>query len=405
MASWKSKIKLTWAFGLFTLIINSSVIQATRSNTMTENFVPCKSTTECAVGLWCLPNPVLDDGSYFCDCHPGFGYSRKLPTPKTPLYTLSVNDYCEVSGTSRFFGILLAFNGFYYIFRGVLEIIHLIRCMKKAKVWVNNVATRVLIFSLVSALGAFIYICSILFGTTQLGPSYFLLQIVFPLGVAIATLFIHLAIYEVVVAWIDLVQKTATLSRATAPTLTFAKYFIRGFLSVYCVFTLYCYIVSKTDFFFAVTLILDVVYLIACNFSGRSMRRLLLPDPDDKSHANYPAAESIKNYYISITKAYSILIFWYLSWNIFFSAIATIGPAMIFIQFMWECPFMVAIGVIVQYIKFGNRKALLQFQKEPTFLDKLTEKDNFVGKIALLLGGRSASTILSINKSSSFRQA
>jgi hypothetical protein len=355
MSSWKGIVTLTWAFGLFTLMINSSLIQAATSNTMTENFVPCKSATECALGMWCLPNPVLDDGSDFCDCHPGFGYTRKLPTPKTPLYTLNVNDYCEVSGTSRFFGILLAFNGFYYIFRGVLEIIHLIRCMKKAKVWVNNVATRVLIFSLVSSLGAFIHICSILFGTTQLGPSYFFLHIMRTLGIAIATLFMHLAIYEVVVAWIDLVQKTATLSRATAPTLTFAKYFIRGFLSVYCVFTIYCYIVANTDFFFAVTLILDVVYLIASNLSGRSIRRLLLPDPDDKSHANYPAAESIKTYYSSITKAFSVLIFWYLSWNIFFSAMPTIGVAMMFIQYMWESPFMIVIGVIVQYIKVRHK--------------------------------------------------
>jgi hypothetical protein len=353
MSSWKGIVTLTWAFGLFTLMINSSLVQAAM---MTENFMPCKSTTECAVGLWCLPNPVLEDGSYFCECNPGFGYTRKLPTRETPLYTLNVNDYCEVSGTNRFFGILLAFNGFYYLFHVALEIIHLIRCMKKAKVWINNVATRVLVISLVSALGAFIYICCILFGTTQLGPSHFLLRVMYPAAVSIATLFFHLAIYEVVVAWIDLVQKTATLSRATAPTLTYAKYLIRAILSVYCVFTLYCYIVSQVEVFYAVTLILDVVYLIASNLSGRSMRRLLLPDPDDKSHANYPAAESIKNYYISMTKAYSILIFWYCSWTIFFSSISTIGPAIIFVHYVWPCPLSAAIGVVIQYIKVRQRQ-------------------------------------------------
>jgi hypothetical protein len=56
-------------------------------------------------------------------------------------------------------------------------------------------------------------------------------------------------------------------------------------------------------------------------------------------------------------------------------------------------------------IKFGNRKALLQFQKEPTTLDKLAERGNLVGKIAMFLGGRSPSTKSTLEKSSSYYQA
>jgi uncharacterized membrane protein len=33
----------------------------------------------------------------------------------------------------------------------------------------------------------------------------------------------------------------------------------------------------------------------------------------------------------------------------------TIGVAMMFIQYMWESPFMIVIGVIVQYIKVRHK--------------------------------------------------
>jgi hypothetical protein len=351
MTSWHSKTTPVWAFSLAIVFINSFLVQAARLTKMSGSYIPCKTTAECPVGLWCLPNPVSDDGSLFCDCNTGYGYSRKLPTPNTPLYTLNPNDYCEVSGTNRFLIIMLAFLGYHTYSRVLFAIIHLIRCMKKAKTWVNNVATRTLIFLLIDSTASFVYINCVLFGTTKTGPSLFLFGTVYPVVLALSSLSHKLSTWELVVAWIDLVQKTATLSRTTAPTLTAAKYFLRAVLLVYCVFTLYTFIVTNVDLFFVVNVLLDIAYLIIFNISGRSLRRLLLPDPDDKSHANYPAAESIRSYYVNMTKAFVHNILWYLAWPIFLPQNATIGVAMIFVNFGWPPASNITIEVMLEYIK------------------------------------------------------
>lgn len=365
-----------WAFCLAILLINSFPVQAARTNKMSGSYIPCKTAAECPVGMWCLRNPVTDDGSLFCDCNTGYGFSRKLPTPNTPLHTFNQNDYCEVSGANRFMIIMLAFLGFYTYFRVFSSVTHLIGCMKKAKTWVNNVAARTLIFLLINSTANFLYINCTLFATTKAGPSVFLFVTAYPVTLAINCLFQKLALYEVVVAWIDLVQKTSSLSRTTAPTLTFAKYFIRAILLMYGVFTLYAFIVSNVDLFFVVNVILDILYLIIFNISGRSLRRLLLPDPDDKSHANYPAAESIRSYYINMTKAFVHYIFWYLAWPIFLPQNATIGVAMIIVNFGWPPTNNIANEVMLEYIKvreilYSDRKRLqsLSYPSQIILLD------------------------------------
>jgi len=371
------------------LVINGSVVSARRPKELrSDGWQTCTSEIDCPMSMWCWLNPVSLDSSY-CECFNAFGFTRKLPTKDTPLYTLNPEDRCERQGWTTMMYLASIFMAFWWQFWFYSQLVFVIRCIRRAEAWTNNVATRTLILLVFSCVGVTAATLCYLFSPND--KSGVLFDGVRSYCIGWVSAWQNIMLYELVVAWIDLVQKTATLSRSTAPTLIAAKYFIRICVISYAIFVTYVFASGTWASFALLNLAIKIIYLIIINFSGRSLRRMLVPDPDDKSHANFPAAESIRQLYVCLTISIVNQTLVEISWLILMGSAAFLGTQMIIGAILWQGSMMIIFYIVLQYVKFGSRKSIRKFESEPTFLDNLVGNGNVLGKIAMFLGGRPAS--------------
>lgn len=344
------RVKFLTQVIVFTLlVIHGSVVNAKRPKELSsDGWQTCTSELDCPVSMWCWLNPISLDSGY-CECFNAWGFTRKLPTKDMPLYTLNPEDRCEWKGLTPMLLLSTIFMALWYQFWFYSQLVFVIRCIRRAEAWNNNVATRTLICLLFCAVGVTGVTLCHLFG--PLDKSGILFDGVRSYLIGWTSAWQYIMLYELVVAWIDLVQKSATLSRSTAPTLIAAKYFIRICVFVYAIFVTYVFATGSWATYALFNLIIKLVYIVIINFSGRSLRRMLVPDPDDKSHANFPAAESIRQLYVFLTISLVNNLLTEISWLLFMGSAQFLGTQMVIGAMVWQGSMLIVFYVVLQYVK------------------------------------------------------
>ena len=345
-----SAVALTFAL----LLANNSVVVKAWPRPATIPDWTCSGPFDCPAGMWCFTNPV-DKKQKYCDCASLSGLARKAPTPDMPLYLENVDQHavCENNPWTSLFVFFFMAMPTYWSIRVMSDCLYIISCLKKEKAWTNNVAGRTLILVFLLAASVIIALISYLTSMGNIDPSAWILDHIRPLAIAMAAATFAVMQLEVLVVWIDLVQKAATLSRTTTRTLMLAKYFIRAVNVMYCFVTAVAFFIGKGAVVVPLHPLMSVGSLVIVNFTGRSLRKTLCPDPNEKSHPNYLAAESIKLLYTDLTKALPFVFIWQISY-FFFENARSMGPAIWVTVMGWMTSGGVSGNVWLRYVKVRN---------------------------------------------------
>mmetsp|Transcript_34272 Transcript_34272/g.39659 ORF Transcript_34272/g.39659 Transcript_34272/m.39659 type:complete len:408 (-) Transcript_34272:289-1512(-) len=175
--------------------------------------------------------------------------------------------------------------------------------------------------------------------------------------------------YEILVAWIDLVKKSTSLTRKRTKVLTFAQWFIRLFNVTFQIFANLTW--SFTTEALAFSAMLNAVYgwvsITLTVIGGFQLMRVLCANRSDKSHPNWEATQSIKAciiqyipYIILMSQFYSG--FWALDFVVpgYHGRYPTENWTWLFFLYFMAANFMIRIWFF--YVKHGNKKTLAKVE-------------------------------------------
>jgi len=184
-----------------------------------------------------------------------------------------------------------------------------------------------------------------------------------------------LVCYECLLTWIDLVQKSVTMSKTSSRSLTVFKYFLRSILLTHVVVVTWMYVTGQLYYSIYLTVAQFFFVTALLFFSGIKIAHALCPDFRNKSHPNYRSARAIL-----ITAAYSCtaLILALISNFIFLARYKTVystgNISMILGTVGWQFVYCLQLYQWLSYIKYGNRKALAKFPENEGIVTRLFEK-------------------------------
>jgi ABC-type multidrug transport system fused ATPase/permease subunit len=353
---------------------NGAFVSANRPDKMTDPSCTPGKDTQCIAGTKCVPVPAaLDAGgkpiggakakSGVCMCDSFYGSYRRLPTPDSPETFgpdgFAHDDLCAKNVTMQVVYTLWSLMLVALNVVLLTDIITTIVRLKKSNALKFNVAGRSLV------------ICAFhnLFELT-LSMVYMMLHLSWDKGywfhdnirssvLSFAALTTNLVHLEVLVAWIDLVQKAATLSRTSNKILIAIQWFLRIFVVAACLVYVYFFF-SGVDLGSLVVL-LALVTLIAIQIAGRVLRRTLCPNLNDKTHANYKAAEAIRFFYTFLGTWEPLNYFFVLLRPILLTGRDYGALAFLVQPVNFVLPGSIFTASWITYLKFGNKKVLAPY--------------------------------------------
>ena len=302
-----------------------------------------------------------------CMCDNFYGIYRRLPSPNTPIRFpkdgYRFNDLCEKNRTMQF--IYAAWLLGIIVWNGVLlyDFITTMFRLKKSGALTFNVAGRSLVVCIAHRITDMLLVFTYLSLHLGWDHKYWLHDNVRSGALSFGGIFWLLIHLEVLMAWIDLVQKAATLSRTSSTLLVILQWVLRFFTVASGLIYLIYFILGK-DLGLMVILLLFVSQ-IAIQITGRILRRTLCPDLKDSTHANFKAAEAIRFFY-SFMLSWEPVHFIFVLSPLFFNGRDWGG-----IAFMIQPANFCMTGVMmpiawISYLKFGNKKILSNYPESPT---------------------------------------
>jgi len=311
---------------------------------------------ECPSTYSCFGTGIPGVG--YCNCAAYYAFVRAPPT----LDTLATDEYtCASSGLPWTMAVIVLLVVAIGNAQSIHEQIVLAIRLKKHGVLKNNVATRLLFLNFWgNNIAHFGIMVIMLMNMFKIDPNMYLHDYIRSVFFGMMALYRFPIVFEALVAWIDIVQKSATLTRTMSKGLTIIQYLLRVAAIFIAATAMWLYYKDKKIQYVNIDMQLHKILPVVILLAAWRLNSILCPKMDKKS----------KNY----SKAYGI---WVLAITVvicmcgYYSGIqmfirnffdASMGNFTAFGTAFWHISDLICGKAWIAYIKRGNKKILSQYE-------------------------------------------
>ena len=295
-------------------------------------------TTSCPPYTACYNNPEQEGGQ--CLCWRYYG-----------LTEADDGDGCKIMPLSWPLGLLanviVILSHLIALYHVILTIVRLY----KASAFKNNCAGRMLIFMIAVNVFSIAHTTVFVLGYFRLDKDFFLYDFIRYILMFPQLLAMYGLIYECVIAWIDLAQKTVTMSRTSSKKLDYFRKAIRISLLLQASVTIYLYTTGMFTIGMQVQGVNLIILILTTKIGGAQLSKLLCPDMKNKEHGNYKPAEAIRRTYIFQVIALTGVLIFVVSLGFTIKILALGSFPMIVGSAAWQVIMAVSVYQWLSYVK------------------------------------------------------
>lgn len=261
---------------------------------------------QCPAQMHCQIDKRYPRGG-MCECYRYNSYSRIAPArDDNELTNTFERSDCQVYWPTNLFNVFLAVMNCWILGGLVIKIILTIYRVKKNGGYKLNSSCIALTTMPIQVVADFIGNLIPLISGMGWDPYWTLYDerkfayILFYLGANIYK-------FEIMVAWLDLVQKTKTLSKRSSTSITVCRFFLRLVNILTALAGTMTFYGNKYDFYLWLNGSISPIIMITTALSGISIQRVLCKNMNDVTNPNWKAAAAIRRVYLcSVVGEYAI---------------------------------------------------------------------------------------------------
>lgn len=320
----------------------------------------------CPVDMKCYPVGLSPEGDILgqCGCFRHLSLTTKLPLTEEQEQTGQFECVPSYNSPRYWVTVVVLFFLLFFSLHAIYMFVQTMVRMKKAKVLRNNAAGRLLVLFVGCGLVVTYNYVVFLLNHFQLDPGLYQYNVIRVYMVFVFTICVYAVTQELVVAWLDLTEKTINLSKNSSKRIFLFKFFLR----LYCFGGSLALVVMLVQGNLSAVVMFSsvfyIIFLFLMIFSGWKIQTMLCPDLKDKNHPNVEPAKAIKFVYINFPAYFFGYFILSTLYSMFLPLGLKYGNLSLYFQMFYYVPNLLGLYNILSYVQFGARRALKPYECE-----------------------------------------